>query len=954
MTYIKKIVMQGFKSFAKRTEIPLENSMNVIVGPNGSGKSNISDAICFVLGRLSTKSIRAAKAANLLFSGSKKYKPAQEAFVEIILDNSDKTFTIDSPEISIKRILKRNGQSIYKINNQVKTRQELLELLAQGGIDPNGFNIILQGEIGLFIKKNAEERRKIIEEVAGISIYETRKQKSLREMEKTDEKLRQVTLVLKEKNAYLKNLEKERQEALNYQKLEETIRRCKATIIDKNIKEKQKKINELNGLIEAQNKEIEKIKAKIDEKNSEIAELEEKINKIYRLIQSSTGDEQVKIHKEIADLKAVVAGLEVRKENFENRLQENLNKRENLSKKIEELEDEIKEIKDKSPEIKKQQDKQEEIQRTLDTLEKKRKKFYSIKSEIATLENQKSEKQNSLIETKKEIALIEKSVLDLYNEIKFEKSLEKSLSLKNQILKEIDKIKSEIEIAEKKKIEVEKQNAIINQSILEEEKLKKEIPQSDICPLCRNKITEEHRNYVLKQADEKIKILENRLNKNKGVEQELKEKIGDLKNNLEKLEEKINDINIDLLKIKNAEEKKQKIKQIYSVQKQLESEIEELDKKIADLKKSFEKLKNIDEEYEEARLRMQELSFKDIDVDTELIIKQKELTRLKGELRAIKQDDEESNQELEKINEELARKTKIIEEKEKQEQELYEKSKKLFDEKNEIQDKQKAIETSIIGLQHQIRNHEDKINSFNIEKAQLKAQLETLQSEFKEFENTQLISLPIEKVKEKLNKCQLKISQFSNPNFRAIDVYEKVKEQCELIKEKVAVIEKEKEKILKTINEIDKKKKKVFMEALNAINGYFSRNFSQLSKKGEVFLDLENKQDPFDGGLNIIVKVGRGKYFDVTSLSGGEKTLVALSLIFAIQEYKPYCFYLFDEIDVALDKHNSELLAALIKKYMTSGQYLIITHNDALISEATTLYGVSMQDNISKIISLKV
>ena len=175
MTYIKKIVMQGFKSFAKRTEIPLENSMNVIVGPNGSGKSNISDAICFVLGRLSTKSIRAAKAANLLFSGSKKYKPAQEAFVEIILDNSDKTFTIDSPEISIKRILKRNGQSIYKINNQVKTRQELLELLAQGGIDPNGFNIILQGEIGLFIKKNAEERRKIIEEVAGISIYETRK-----------------------------------------------------------------------------------------------------------------------------------------------------------------------------------------------------------------------------------------------------------------------------------------------------------------------------------------------------------------------------------------------------------------------------------------------------------------------------------------------------------------------------------------------------------------------------------------------------------------------------------------------------------------------------------------------------------------------------------------------------------------------------------------------------------
>ena len=103
-----------------------------------------------------------------------------------------------------------------------------------------------------------------------------------------------------------------------------------------------------------------------------------------------------------------------------------------------------------------------------------------------------------------------------------------------------------------------------------------------------------------------------------------------------------------------------------------------------------------------------------------------------------------------------------------------------------------------------------------------------------------------------------------------------------------------------------------------------------------------------------MVRVNRGKYFDITSLSGGEKTMVALSLIFAIQEYKPYCFYIFDEIDAALDKHNSELLAALIKKYMKTGQYIIVTHNDTLISEASNLYGVSMQENISKIISLKV
>ena len=134
----------------------------------------------------------------------------------------------------------------------------------------------------------------------------------------------------------------------------------------------------------------------------------------------------------------------------------------------------------------------------------------------------------------------------------------------------------------------------------------------------------------------------------------------------------------------------------------------------------------------------------------------------------------------------------------------------------------------------------------------------------------------------------------------------------------------------------------------------FSKNFSQLSPKGNVFLELEDKKEPFNGGVNIIVKTGHGKYFDVKSLSGGEQTLVALSLIFAIQELKPYYFYIFDEIDAALDKRNSERLAGLLKKYMQKGQYIVISHNDEVIANSTNLYGVSMSEGVSKIVSLKV
>ena len=119
-------------------------------------------------------------------------------------------------------------------------------------------------------------------------------------------------------------------------------------------------------------------------------------------------------------------------------------------------------------------------------------------------------------------------------------------------------------------------------------------------------------------------------------------------------------------------------------------------------------------------------------------------------------------------------------------------------------------------------------------------------------------------------------------------------------------------------------------------------------------MDLENKKEPFEAGINVTIKTGHGKYLDVKSLSGGEQTLVALSLIFAIQEYKPYYFYILDEIDAALDKRNSERLASLLKKYMQKGQYIVITHNDEVITNATNLYGVSMHEGVSKIVSLRI
>ena len=296
MVHIKKLVMHGFKSFPKKTEIPFTPEINCVLGPNGSGKSNITDALCFVLGRLSAKSMRAEKSANLIFMGTKQFAPSQEASVELIFDNSDNAFSINENEISIKRTIRKNNQAIYQINNQTKTRQEILFLLAQAGIDPNGFNIILQGEIQNFVSMHNEERRKIIEEVSGISVYESRKQKSLKELEKTDEKLKETLAILRERTAYLNNLEKERQQALKFQKLEKQARDFKASIINYELKTRQKQKQKILSDMDSNSKEAEKIRNKILLTHNSVKDFEEKISSINSTIQKSTGIEQEQLN----------------------------------------------------------------------------------------------------------------------------------------------------------------------------------------------------------------------------------------------------------------------------------------------------------------------------------------------------------------------------------------------------------------------------------------------------------------------------------------------------------------------------------------------------------------------------------------------------------------------------------------------------------------------------------
>ena len=223
MTKINRITIHGFKSFAHKTHVPLDNTFNCILGPNGSGKSNIGDAICFVLGRLSAKSMRAEKAANLIFNGGKKKQPATTGYVEIAFDNSNKVFPSSEKEIIINRTIKKSGSSVYKINGKKHTRTEVLDTLGLAKINPEGYNIILQGDIMKFVDMPTSERRKVIEEISDVSVYEEKKHKAVLELSKVEDKLNNAEIILKERKVYLRELKKDRDQALKFKELKEQI-----------------------------------------------------------------------------------------------------------------------------------------------------------------------------------------------------------------------------------------------------------------------------------------------------------------------------------------------------------------------------------------------------------------------------------------------------------------------------------------------------------------------------------------------------------------------------------------------------------------------------------------------------------------------------------------------------------------------------------------------------------
>ena len=214
--YLKEIQTYGFKSFADKINFEFTNNINGIVGPNGSGKSNVVDAVRWVLGEQSNKSLRATDNVSVIFSGSKSRKPLNSAMVNIIFDNTDRHLPIDFNEVSIKRVLYRTGENEYYLNGEKCRLKDITELLTDSGAAKESFNIIGQGKIDEILTTKPYDRRVIFEEAAGVLKYKRRKEEAIRKLERTNTNINRVNDIILELENNLKPLEAQSKEAKEY------------------------------------------------------------------------------------------------------------------------------------------------------------------------------------------------------------------------------------------------------------------------------------------------------------------------------------------------------------------------------------------------------------------------------------------------------------------------------------------------------------------------------------------------------------------------------------------------------------------------------------------------------------------------------------------------------------------------------------------------------------------
>ncbi len=951
--FLKRVEMQGFKSFADKVVISFDHPITGVVGPNGCGKSNITDAIRWVLGEQSVKSLRGNTMTDVIFAGSADRKMINLAEVTLVFDNSKKHLNSEKDEIEVTRRIYRNGADAEYLINRVPCRlKDIIELILDTGLGKDSLSMITQGNISSFAEAKPSDRRAIFEEAAGVSKYKKRKVESLSKLERTNNNLERVQDIVNELERQVSPLKRQAKKAEIYKEKKERLKEIEIAVL----------VNDINQL----NNEIEEAKASLFEIES----------------QSVIHTTSIQVHE--------TAVIESKKElslldSQINKLQEDLMATINEIQTLETRKIELDEKRKYAIEVGNAEEKAKELSVLLEEAkieyEDRRGRFEQLNIDIKLLttelsstamkladSTQKSEEESmKLRRMQNRQDVLENLIKEPFNSQAGVKSIMENQNYFHgvwgvvaQSLKPNDGYEEAIgvalggamynivtvdETAARECISFLKKNKSGRATFLPARVCKSRNIKQDHQIICNNS-----KGYLGNAAqfitcEERFNIVSENLLQNVIVCDTLEN--GNHLADLLQFNYKIVTLDGDVIHRGGSMTggKARNSTSIISAEKELADVKENIVSFTASYELALKELSTMRQQRTNLESQLMEKRIGIANVEPVLEAKRAKYERLKNDYETLIPDAD--NTPVESFSDSL-----IIQ------------LNNAYSKRDEITTSIKVKRESRVKLNSDTERKEQQIRSIRkelnviaakekeieIDSARLSTRLENsllrLTSEYQltyEFAKTKVIEEEFDNAKEEVIKLRQEIEALGNVNMNAPEEYTEVNERYEFISKQMNDLIESRDKILNAIDEMDEIMVKMFKEMFDKINNELNETFRVLFGGGKAKLILENPDDLLNTGVDIDVQPPGKQVQNIRLFSGGEKSLIAICVLFSILKVRHIPLCIFDEVEAALDQGNVERVAKYLKNFKENSQFIVVTHRPGTMEQCDVLYGVTMQ-----------
>ena len=889
---LSKIKLSGFKTFVEPTTLTLPSNLVGIVGPNGCGKSNVIDAVRWVLGESSAKYLRGESMSDVIFNGSASRKPVSNASIELFFDNSEKKIVGEFAkynEISTRRVITRDGQSEYYLNGTKCRRKDITNLFLGTGLGPRSYAIVQQAMISSLIEAKPDEMRVFLEEASGISKYKQKRKETESRIKNTRENLNRLNDLKEEIDKQIKRLKKQAKDADKYKQLKDRENDIQGEII-------YCRIIDIDTKLKTNDLESKSFRDTYDDRLTKLRKIEADIEEL-RIKNNEVNESFNSSQKDHFEIQAKIARIEQSIE-YEKELesQKSINA--------------------------------QEIKKELDRI---RLEYSEDQLELERINAELDSKSISNEETKVALSQLEGQLKITTDDLTSEEKLNEKLRSELNDLKTTYESESvRVNLLEKQSSEQNRQKEIIiNVNQLKDGFLSlKAILEDSLSDF----------------SSETSKIIANQIEK-------LEEKINQLSSEYKETELKISENEKQLKKSQNITGK---TKKLFDEMTNMKNESDKKKVDLANLRNTqSQKLSNTRERLQDAELKTESLKTSQQGLQTAISRLEAQITQLKT--RSLELNAKENPQTS--INDEQKSELEVLLNMSLESEKSLEIERKRQEEMQLLLRNQEVDRTNINASVNQAREDLERFRlkqkEYEVRKESLNEQLVSIGIDFKSIDEIYSAkNISLESLSSELEKILRGIDRLGAINLAAEAEFKEDSKRMEKLDEQFDDLNRALETLTGAIKQIDDESKSRFSETVEKVNEGLSKHFPRLFDGGKAYLELEDN-DALNGGVFVMARPPGKRNSNIHLLSGGEKALTAVALLFSIFELNPAPFCLLDEVDAPLDDTNVSRFCEIVREMSSNVQFVVITHNKTTMELTKQLIGVTMSEpGVSRLVSV--